>query len=67
MAKKASTGPAKKKKFGGKTFNHVSCHKTKSVAKKTAKEIREKGGTARVVGKCVYKGPKSKAKKGKKK
>lgn len=35
-------------------YKKVSCHKTKTAAKKAAKELRAKGKTAKVVGLCVH-------------
>lgn len=48
------------RKIGGKTFRKTSCHTSKSAATKKAKTLRNEGYTARVMGKCVYKGPKRK-------
>ena len=56
----AASGAASSKKFGGKTYKKVSCHTTATAAKSKAKTIRTGGGTARVLGKCVYQGPKAK-------
>jgi hypothetical protein len=61
--KKKATSTKSTRKFGGKTFKKSSCHTSKTAAKKKADSIRKKGGTARVVGKCVYKGPKAKKRK----
>lgn len=61
--KRKSAAPKARRKIGGKTFTKASCHTTKTAAKKAAKNLRAKGYTARVVSGCVYKGPKSKAKK----
>jgi hypothetical protein len=41
-------------KFSGKTYTKTSCHTTKAIAQKTAKEIRSSGKLARVVGRCVF-------------
>lgn len=60
--KKSVSGVKKTMTIGGKRFTKDSCHKTKTAAKKKAKAIRAKGYTARVVGNCVVKGAKSKAK-----
>ena len=65
MAKrKSSVGTAAKKtrKIGGKKFTRVGCSKTKGGRNKLAKSLRAKGYTARVIGNCVFKGPKSKRK-----
>lgn len=57
--RKSSAGKSKNSiKIGGKTFVKVACRGAKTEAKK----LREKGYTARVIGGCVYKGPKSKTK-----
>lgn len=59
------------KTIGGKRFTKESCSKKKSEATKKAAAIRAAGNTARVVkngsAHCVYKGPRSKAKKGRRK
>lgn len=55
----AKGSAAATKKIGGKTYKKVSCHTTAAAAKGKAKSIRSGGGTARVVGKCVYQGPKA--------
>lgn len=47
-------------KIGGINFSRFSCHTTKTAAKEKAESIRKSGFTARVVGKCVYKGRKRK-------
>lgn len=57
-----SKGPAATKKIGKSTFKRKSCHTTKSAAKKAAQAIRNKGYKARVVGGCVYQGPRAKRK-----
>lgn len=64
MARKqsTSTGPAAKRAFGNSTFTRKSCHTTKTAAKKAADVIRKRGFKARVVGGCVYQGPKAKRK-----
>jgi hypothetical protein len=61
--KKKTSAPKMTRKIGGKTFKKVSCHGKKTDAKKKATALRQKGYTARVMDGCVYKGPKSKAKK----
>ena len=60
--KKSKVGmtPKSTRKIGGKTFKRKSCHTSKSAATKAAKAIRGRGYTARVMGGCVYQGPKSK-------
>lgn len=58
MAKK-KTASANTKKIGGKTFTKHSC----SAPKTTAAKLRKAGYTARVIGGCVWKGPKAKKKK----
>lgn len=63
MAKrKKATSPAtiKVKRSNGKnsTYKKVSCGHNKTSAKSAAKKLRDKGHLARVVGGCVYKGPK---------
>lgn len=64
MARKqsTSTGPAATRKFGKSTFKRKSCHTTKTAAKKAAEAIRKKGFKARVIGGCVYQGPKARRK-----
>lgn len=68
---KTKRKPAKRrtsKKVGGSgtitlsgiRYTRESCHTTAGAAKKKAKDLREKGYTARVKGKCVYKGRKRK-------
>ena len=59
---KTSTSPAATRKFGKLTFKRKSCHTTKTAAKKAAESIRNRGYKARVVGGCVYQGPRSKRK-----
>lgn len=61
--KKKTTAPADKKKIAGSTFIKKSCHTTKSAAQKVAGSIRAKGYKARVIGGCVYQGPKARRKK----
>lgn len=61
--RKVSGTPKATKKIGGKTFKRKSCHTTKTAAKAAADSIRKRGYTARVMGGCVYQGPKSKTKK----
>ena len=68
MATKKATRRKKRKSsvagnsttIGGIRFTKSSCHTTKSAANSKAKDIRDTGYTARVVGKCVYKGRKRK-------
>ncbi len=63
MAKsKTSSGPAATRKIGKSTFTRKSCHTTKSAATKAAEAIRKRGYKARIVGSCVYQGPKAKRK-----
>ena len=62
--RKSALGSIKVKSGGKtKTFKKVGCSTTKTVAKARAKALRAKGFTARVVDKCVFKGPKSKVRK----
>ena len=68
MATKKATRRKKRKSsvagstvtIGGIKYTKHSCHKTKTAAKKKAKEIRAAGYTARVVDRCVVKGRKRK-------
>lgn len=60
--KSNSKGPATTRKIGGSTFKRKSCHTSKSAAKKAAEAIRGRGYKARVIGGCVYQGPRSKRK-----
>ena len=57
MAGSTSSKP-KTKKFNGKTYKLHSCKAPKT----TAAKLRKSGYRARVVGDCVYKGPKMKKK-----
>jgi len=57
---KVGSTPKATRKIGGKTFKRKSCHTSKSAAQKAAKAIRGRGMTARVIGGCVYQGPKAK-------
>jgi len=59
------------KTIGGKRFTKEACSTKKTDANKKAASIRAAGNTARVVKNgsvhCVYKGPRSKAKRGRRK
>lgn len=61
--KKTTVGPPASKKIGGSTFKRKSCHTTKTAAKKAAESIRNRGFKARVIGGCVYQGPRAKKRK----
>ena len=70
MANKTGAGAKNETKvINGKRFVKDSCSSTKSAANKKADGIRAAGNTARVIktgaAHCVFKGPKSKAKRGK--
>lgn len=58
--RKSTVAGKKSTTINGIKFTKVSCHQTKSAAKKKAKALREQGFTARVQDKCVLKGRKRK-------